>query len=874
MERTASNAAGDCHPIKEHDLPAPAISALPSKKPPPTQSSKQPTAYKSLRKHIEHTAKRVREGKFGKFQARIRQHPIYGWLIILVTIVAVFISDFDLAVLPKHADDVVDGILLACFCVFVVDIAFSIVFEPGYWHSVLLPLDVVATVSMMNVMPSSMAIGRVARLIRVVRILRVARFAMASTNIALQKAQEARSAAKRSSLIRRWSQASPEPGQQQNSKSDEPLPGTAAALAARSQPPAISRKTSFLGAKKFKTDSLSPMVQTKKKKSVRIGGGSFSNKRNSLGDGEPSFLSVDSSSSFRSQRPKLRPSMSRTGLRTISRMGQAAANHSSHKDAASVISATLMKRTTEKMILLILAVVLGIHLIEFPSHDDTIQGCVDEFAEAFDMFNRSGCFDLHSPSALSDGVAYSNLCEITPCCVDWKNAVSECTSVVSHNLDHATLTSLTVRSTVFLHHTLNIRSTEIAAAHSHIGNSPSFIEFNAQTFGRTKAAFSLGESIFILVVVLLFPYLFSRDVLQLVITPLEVIFDRIQSIAVNPFRKFGAEPQRKKTKISFEIDMIRESLHRVTKLLQISLGQAGADIVSQNLRSGTFSVLQAGSRIDAVFAFCDIHDFEDCCEVLQEECVVFVNTIAQLIAKEVSRGFGAVNKNAGENFLMAWKWVTESNLHSSLAMNSSVFESAEASLRASLSVLNQIASHEIIQGYAQRQDIRDRLGHDYHVAVGFGLHAGWAIEGAVGSEQKIDATYLSSTVNITARLDTAARQYKVSLLMSHWFHMFLSNERKQRCRKIDKVAMKGSVEAITLITYEEEEVLGVEKASRGNEYYDLYVQGKWLECLRLMLEFLELWPGDGPCENVMAFMSDSGFEAPKDWCGFRKLQAK
>ena len=34
------------------------------------------------------------------------------------------------------------------------------------------------------------------------------------------------------------------------------------------------------------------------------------------------------------------------------------------------------------------------------------------------------------------------------------------------------------------------------------------------------------------------------------------------------------------------------------------------------------------------------------------------------------------------------------------------------------------------------------------VRMGFGLHAGWAIEGAVGSLQKVDATYLSPHVNM------------------------------------------------------------------------------------------------------------------------------
>jgi class 3 adenylate cyclase len=56
--------------------------------------------------------------------------------------------------------------------------------------------------------------------------------------------------------------------------------------------------------------------------------------------------------------------------------------------------------------------------------------------------------------------------------------------------------------------------------------------------------------------------------------------------------------------------------------------------------------------------------------------------------------------------------------------------------------------------------------HNYSVKMGFGLHVGWAIEGAIGSEFKIDASYLSPNVNMAARLEAATKQYGVPLLVS------------------------------------------------------------------------------------------------------------
>jgi len=50
--------------------------------------------------------------------------------------------------------------------------------------------------------------------------------------------------------------------------------------------------------------------------------------------------------------------------------------------------------------------------------------------------------------------------------------------------------------------------------------------------------------------------------------------------------------------------------------------------------------------------------------------------------------------------------------------------------------------------------------------MGFGLHVGWAIEGSIGSFYKIDASYLSPHVNISARLEAATRQYGIPILIS------------------------------------------------------------------------------------------------------------
>ena len=77
-----------------------------------------------------------------------------------------------------------------------------------------------------------------------------------------------------------------------------------------------------------------------------------------------------------------------------------------------------------------------------------------------------------------------------------------------------------------------------------------------------------------------------------------------------------------------------------------------------------------------------------------------------------------------------------------------------------------------VQLLAYREDERLSKGVDdpFKLRMGFGMHAGWAIEGAVGSMQKVDATYLSPHVNMAARMEAATKQFGVAILVTGSFY--------------------------------------------------------------------------------------------------------
>lgn len=84
--------------------------------------------------------------------------------------------------------------------------------------------------------------------------------------------------------------------------------------------------------------------------------------------------------------------------------------------------------------------------------------------------------------------------------------------------------------------------------------------------------------------------------------------------------------------------------------------------------------------------------------------------------------------------------------------------------------------------------------------MGFGLHIGWAIEGAIGSYFKIDASYLSPNVNMASRLEAATKQFGLDLLISESLYDLLTPGLQTYCRNIDRVTVKGSKKPLRLYT--------------------------------------------------------------------------
>ncbi len=202
------------------------------------------------------------------------------------------------------------------------------------------------------------------------------------------------------------------------------------------------------------------------------------------------------------------------------------------------------------------------------------------------------------------------------------------------------------------------------------------------------------------------------------------------------------------------------------------------------------------------------------------------------------------------------------------------------------------------------------------------LHKGWAIEGGIGSELKLDATYISPQIEITDKLAYLGEDdYKVPLLVSERVYSLLTPMAQDFLRKVDVITTNELKDPIGLFAFDAngetceapeghnvgETVLLEEFAAEGidacrakgadymfavdadlgtlhskaaqdiatqyGEALGLYVSGDWPAAAAALTQCLVSWPADGPSLSLKEYMEAYGNAAPVEWMGYRNVDA-
>jgi class 3 adenylate cyclase len=304
----------------------------------------------------------------------------------------------------------------------------------------------------------------------------------------------------------------------------------------------------------------------------------------------------------------------------------------------------------------------------------------------------------------------------------------------------------------------------------------------------------------------------DRDAQKLVITPIRRMVNMINKLANDPLSKGDSSKsgENEDEGNSYETHIIEETLGKVGQLMQVGFGAAGAEIIRQNLQSGSFDPMIKGKRITAIYMFCDIRRFTDTTECLQEDVMVYVNSLGDLCHTTTVAYYGMANKNVGDAFLLTWKLCDGdlagfSHFDNEVSVSSrdrkcpphagggdvdreiTAAEMADSALTATIKICNDLALANIdgnLVQFIKRPNIVERFGADFTIRMGYGVHVGWCIEGAIGSLQKIDCTYLSPHVELSDRLEAGSKIFLQPINLSHWFVQLLSPAARKFLRMV------------------------------------------------------------------------------------------
>jgi len=477
-----------------------------------------------------------------------------------------------------------------------------------------------------------------------------------------------------------------------------------------------------------------------------------------------------------------------------------------------------------------------------------------------------------------------------------------------------------------------------------------------QYYFKMDALINILKLIFIFVSVYIICLRLNNDINLLILKPLNDINKVIDKVSKDPvnnkilselrhnFENRIGNVKNDKNNVKYEMKVVESALIRISGLIAVGYGEAGSAIIKQFIKGNEgFDPMSSGNIIEAIFGFCFIHDFGKINEVFEEKTMNFVNDICDIVHSCVDKFNGYTNKNIGDCFLLAWKIKNSENKPARPNSSKNIFiqnqneeltELADCALLAFLNVFKKINKSKRILAYRKDPDIIKRFGTRYSIALGFGLHYGWGIEGAIGSHHKIDCSYLSPNVNIAARLETATNIYGVDILFSGEFYELLSDYMKEKCRKIDVVTLKGSEKPVNLYTVDLNKNIkpgkSMSKKDRmslrekmdyysqkkkklwkkyesskkvktiGEIYYKQskgfrqilmnqksslfynnfeeglshYIDGEWDEASSYLFRALYLENNDGPTKTILEYMRKLNFKAPDDWDGYRVLTSK
>lgn len=236
--------------------------------------------------------------------------------------------------------------------------------------------------------------------------------------------------------------------------------------------------------------------------------------------------------------------------------------------------------------------------------------------------------------------------------------------------------------------------------------------------------------------------------------PIDQLVEGVQRVENQDFsQKVPITTHDEIGKLTSAFNQLIEGLQERLLMLKF-VSEATLDAIKKDLTR----IQPGGERRDVTVFFSDIRGFTAWSEKHTPEQVIdMLNNLLSFQAEIVKEMGGDVDKFVGDELVAVF----------------------QGSKKDQLAVQAAIRIQQRLPGV-----LSDEEGN---LAVGIGINNGEVVMGAMGSENRMDYTVLGSTVNLGARLCSAAKKHQI--LISN--EVYLNLERKIPTKELDSIKVKG-----------------------------------------------------------------------------------
>ena len=755
-------------------------------------------------------------------------------IMLVITLFVLFASDLQSAILPSSIDDFFNTIQLICLFLFIIELLLAILFLDNYNLTFYFWLDLISTLSLvieingvmdfiLNIFISDSTdvettetgnsatagklskatktwkVTRVVRLVRIVRLIRIVKLyktaMLAKKQIEDKKARMIAEEAKR---------------EEENQKDKE-------------------KESKFM----FRTKKLNDnFILNKKRKAVRDKGKKFmknngNNKKNFQQAREERKIEImkmrennlieefeknfdENNELFEEKKEE---DTKKVKDNEDDDSDEEKENNETNKEEQEKVKDTIAKESnitkivsqsiTKKVIILILGMVVGLPLME----DTVYINTEDNFS------NNSIATYLSGFSKNINNTNYDY----------YFNYLLVKEKLIPQVDDTIPIINITYNDELFYQNKSYINNT---LRHGEIRTSFSsdyLVIINYSILGQTSMSgiLEIVKTIFIGFLIVYAAVTLENDTKKLVLGPMEIIIEIIELVSTDPIKAKNPEnfktglkslvndieeedteaSKKNKLKITqkqqdlekYEVIKVKESIIKISSLLVVGLGDAGCEMIKNNLRlDKLIDLFVKGKKIKGIFGIASIPNCNDVIEMLNERSILYINKLSEYVHNAVDRFGGSINANHGGDILISWNFRTLKEFKQGKIYNKDVKQMADMALCSVFDSIVAVKTRKCMTDWKFDENVIKIYGRNYEPRLNFALHIGSAIEGITGSYHKLEANYISKNIIILRRVKELANIYGVDIILTDSFYSQLGEDMKELCRLIDIIKFKDN----------------------------------------------------------------------------------